>query len=101
MRTRSAKIEPRNVAAIMPRAWERPVVSDLAIGESADQQIPLSHVGKGSLGIQGRAGKGIEHRILEIWRVLIPEVEYLLAVMVLFRIPILRISTQVIRKLLP
>ena len=40
------------MTAVLPCAWKWPVVANLTVGESADQEIALAHVGQHSFDVE-------------------------------------------------
>src|ERR1051326_6688532 len=55
MAARSAEIQARQMSPIAAGAEEGTVVADLAVGEGADQEVALAHVGQRTLGVDRRA----------------------------------------------
>ena len=60
------------MTAVAARAWEWSVVANLTVGESADQEIALTHIRQRSFDVVWRPRKSVNHRISEIGRVLLP-----------------------------
>src|SRR5580700_5114680 len=72
MAARSTQVETWQMTAVSARAREWPIVANLTVGESADQEIALAHVGQSSFDVEWRARETVNHRIGEIGRMLLP-----------------------------
>src|SRR5262249_10621763 len=71
----AAEIKARQVRAVIAGARERAVIADLVVGERADEEIAVAHVGEIARDVERRAHKRIDDRVGEVGRVLLPELE--------------------------
>src|SRR5205085_1864160 len=102
VRRATAEIQSVNRRAIVPGSGKWPVVTDLGIRKRSHQQITVTHVGKFSLGVEGRAAEPVDHRAFGyIWGVAGPEFKHAAAVIVPGSVPIGGGAPQVVRQLLP
>src|SRR5205085_11945250 len=57
------------ICAVLPRAAERAVVADLAVGKGADEQVTAAHVGERALGIERAAREPADRVLRQIGRI--------------------------------
>src|SRR5437773_3003783 len=89
------------MATVVTGTRKRTVITNLAIGKCANKQITFTHVGKCSFRIQCTSGKPINNVMLEVRRIVDPEVKHLFAVSIFFPVPICSIAIKAIGYLLP
>ena len=66
-------IEAGDFGAVGACAFEGAMVADLIVREGAHEEISAHHVGQEAFGIEGAAGEGIEHGLVQIGCVVLPE----------------------------
>ena len=84
----AAEIKAGQVGAVSARAGERAVIADLVVGEGADEEIALAHVGQTALDVERRARERVDHRVGEVGRVLLPEPQHHAAMLVAQAVPV-------------
>src|SRR6188508_3415273 len=92
MAARSAEIQLRDMCAVIAGAPKWAIKPDLFVGECADQEVALAHIGKLTFHIKRRAREHVHDHIGQVRGMPLPEPHHDFSMLPTRRVPVRRVA---------